>query len=121
MQLMRKLELQSIGSKSQKKAKEEVLYPLNHISVKIPLYFRRAAINAAISMAKSEQHQKRSLKLPLSSEAAPVYYKGMYRNFLKHSIELKLYHENTWHWNTYSFQGRSLPAQLYFQLEKFLQ
>ncbi len=111
MQLMRKLELQSIGSKSQKKAKEEVLYPLNHISVKIPLYFRRAAINAAISMAKSEQHQKRSLKLPLSSEAAPVYYKGMYRNFLKHSIELKLYHENTWHWNTYSFQGRSLPAQ----------
>lgn len=111
MQLMRTLELLTIGSKQQQQSGQKVAYPLHQIASKIPVYFRRAAINAAISVARSRQQQTCAWTLPHSSEAAPVYYQGMYRNFSHHTIELKVYHQTKWCWNRYSFQGRPLPSQ----------
>lgn len=121
--LMRELEILTVGSREMKKAGMEAKYPLTDLPV-IPLYFRRAAINCAISMirsfqtrknqAESRQQEKGSDFGSYSSiagtfSAAPVYYKGMYKEWKEDSILLKVYTGERWKWSRYRFTGRKLP------------
>lgn len=123
--LMRELEILTVGTKEQKKNNILPKFPLTDFP-KLPLYFRRAAINASISMVKSysirlkkwneeqlnsdNNFLKKGQPQPASVfQAAPVFYKGMYRNFEKNSIELKLFNGVKWNWVKYRFKGRKFP------------
>jgi len=119
--LMRKLELMTVGNREMKKAGQTACYPLLDFPT-IPLYFRRAAINCAISMMRSYQTQMAKAKeradekiskpsLAGTFSSAPVYYKGMYKEFKKDSILLKVFTGEKWVWNQYRFQGRIFPKE----------
>ncbi len=99
--LLRALEAKCIGTKEMKAAGIPLQYPLIGFP-KIPLYFRRSAINAAIDLAR-----KKAGKL----EPNMVLYKGMYQNFSEKNIELKLYNGEKWVWVTYPFSGRDFPKE----------
>jgi len=108
--LMRKLEIMTVGTKEMKKAGQKASYPLLNIP-NIPLYFRRAAINSAISLIRN--YQTISVPLPMvdSFFLSPVYYKGMYKEWKENTILLKVYTKEKWVWNQYHFHGRSLPKE----------
>ena len=99
--LLRELEKCCIGTKEMKTEGVLPKYPLQNLP-KIPLYFRRSAINAAIDLARKG-----------AGTVAPhmVLYKGMYQNFTNQSIELKLFNGEKWVWVTYPFAGRELPPE----------
>ncbi len=88
----------------------------------MPLYFRRAAINAAISLYRSydsrlkaweENHkgqtEKGKPKPPGKLHASMLYYKGMYKDFDDKSIMLKLYTGKAWTWVKHRYTGRLFP------------
>ena len=91
--LLRYLELQTI--KQRDGTKPEIPLPFE----KIPLYFRRAAINAAISMYRSymgklktwaeKQIKNEKPSPPKRLHMSMLYYKGMYKDFDEKSILLK--------------------------------
>lgn len=104
--VMRQLEIMSIGTKGG----EELQYPMPF--EKVPLYFRRAAINDAIRLYRSYDTGKEKGKNPAEEFAAcPVYYKGMYKEFTEHSVTLKLFDGERWNWVTCGIDtcGRSFP------------
>lgn len=118
--LLRELEIRTVGTKEMKKQGKTQVSPLLGFP-KLPLYFRRAALNHAISMARSYQiryqHWKEE-KIILHPPARttkfytnPVFYKGMYRAFCPDSIELKLYNGEKWIWRRFRYTGRSLPRE----------
>lgn len=102
--LLRKLEEGSVGTKEMRARGEEPIWQLKNLP-KIPLYFRRAAINAAIGLARS------AFKPLVSVDCSPVFYKGMYREFREDSIQLKLYNGEKWVWVTYPYTGRPIPKE----------
>ena len=109
--LMRELEILSIGTREMKKVGEKAEFSLFDFPV-IPLYFRRAAINCAISMIRSRSFQAREKKeLPIAEKfsAAPVYYKGMYKELKEDSVLLKIFTGEKWKWYRYRFHGRNIP------------
>lgn len=127
--VLRALETKCIGTKEMKAQKIMPDYPLTDFP-KIPLYFRRSAINTAIDLARKHAwHCKKNLEvngfLPTESVTAwdtleqcnkqrqqhipMTLYKGMYQNFTETSIELKLFNGEKWVWVTYPFTGRSFP------------
>ncbi len=120
--LLRELERLSVGTKDMKVTGQKPEYPLDSVT-KIPLYFRRAAINNAAGvmrrdMAQREQQEMRKQRVrqvdaPERFHMSPVYYKGMYRNWEQHekSIELKLYDGEKWSWSRYRYTGRDLPEE----------
>ena len=94
-QMMRRLELLTVGSREE--SIEDVKYPIPY--QKIPLYFRRAAINDAIRLYRSYvTGENNGVKHAGRFQASPIYYKGMYRNFSEDNIELKLYDGEKWQW-----------------------
>lgn len=105
--LLRELEIRTIGEKK-KDAKPDYPFPFS----KVPLYFRRSAINSSIRMARiyftqlgKWETKERNLK-PMPAKQfhiSPIYYKGMYRNLTENSIELKLWSGEKWVWRTYEF------------------
>lgn len=99
--LLRELETKCIGTKEMKSAGRLPEYPLDGFP-KIPLYFRRSAINAAIDLAKKKAG---------SIKPNMVLYKGMYQNFTDRSIDLKLFNGDKWVWVTYPLTGREFPAE----------
>ncbi|MBP3609546.1 MAG: transposase [Lachnospiraceae bacterium] len=99
--LLRALEERCIGTKQMKAEGQSPSYPLP-VTPKIPLYFRRSAINTAIDLARKQAE---------SMEPHMVFYKGMYRSFTDTSIELKLYNGEKWVWVTYPFTGRTFPEE----------
>ena len=111
--LLRHLELQTI--KQRDGTPPETPLPFE----KIPLYFRRAAINAAISMYRSyvgklkawQESQIKSGKPspPKCLHMSMLYYKGMYKDFDEKSILLKLYTGKTWAWVKHRYTGRPFP------------
>ncbi|WPK76830.1 hypothetical protein [Eubacterium callanderi] len=111
--LLRHLELQTI--KQRDGTPPETPLPFE----KIPLYFRRAAINAAISMYRSymgklKAWQEGPIKsgkpsLPKCLHMSVLYYKGMYKDFDEKSILLKLYTGKTWAWVKHRYTGRPFP------------
>lgn len=97
--LLRTLEIKCIGTKEMKAENKLPDYPLVDFP-KIPLYFRRSAINTAIDLArKSAETVKPNM----------VFYKGMYKEFNQRSIDLKLFNGERWVWVTYPFAGREFP------------
>ncbi|WP_368272583.1 hypothetical protein [Eubacterium callanderi] len=111
--LLRHLELQTI--KQRDGTPPETPLPFE----KIPLYFRRAAINAAISMYRSymgklKAWQEGPIKSgkpspPKCLHMSVLYYKGMYKDFDEKSILLKLYTGKTWAWVKHRYTGRPFP------------
>ena len=101
--LLRTLETICIGTKEMKAAGVTPKYPLQEFP-KIPLYFRRSAINTAIDLARKKFPEVEKLK-----DCPMVLYKGMYQEFLDASIELKLFHDGKWSWVRYPFIGRKFP------------
>jgi len=97
--LLRELETLCIGTKEMKAGGVAPKYPLNDFP-KIPLYFRRSAINAAVDLAR---------KGAATTEPNMVLYKGMYQDFTDRTISLKLFNGEKWVWVTYPFTGRSFP------------
>lgn len=110
-ELLRELERMSVGTKEMKAACQEPEYPLVGM-MKVPLYFRRAAINNAAGLMRRgmEQDGHHDTEKELF-QLSPVYYKGMYRNWNQEekSIELKLYDGEKWSWGKYRYTGRDLP------------
>ena len=103
--LLREVEKICIGTKEMKAAGQKPAYPLTDFP-KIPLYFRRSAINAAIDLARKNCTRAEDL-----TNVPMVFYKGMYQNFTDHTIELKLFHNEKWVWVTYPFHGREFPSE----------
>ncbi|MFN6429957.1 hypothetical protein [Eubacterium callanderi] len=111
--LLRHLELQTI--KQRDGTPPETPLPFE----KIPLYFRRAAINAAISMYRSymgklKAWQEGPIKRgkpspPKCLHMSMLYYKGMYKDFDEKSILLKLYTGKAWAWVKHRYTGRPFP------------
>ena len=111
--LLRHLELQTI--KQRDGTKPEIPLPFK----KIPLYFRRAAINAAIGMYRSymgklktwaeKQIKNEKPSPPKRLHMSMLYYKGMYKNFDEKSILLKLYTGKAWVWAKHHYTGRPFP------------
>lgn len=120
--LLRELEILTVGTKEMKQKQENISYPLEGFP-KIPLYFRRAAINTAIGLARSYVSQRRNWEngssrkpAPASKfQSSPVYYKGMYKEFTENSICLKLYTGEKWEWRNYHFIGRKPPKNSLLQ------
>lgn len=115
--LMRELEILTVGTKQMKNEQIKPKYSLDSFP-KLPLYFRRAIINNAISLVRSyqknlenwKQHEE-SYACPSKANqfhASPLYYKGMYKDFTENSICLKLYNGEKWKWVTYHYTGRSI-------------
>lgn len=129
--LLRILEILCIGTKEMKGQGILPEFPMNGFP-KIPLYFRRSAINAAITGARSiNMHKKNETDNFLNTERATcvheetvergsnvrvtngvmTLYKGMYRKFTDKTIELKLFNGEKWVWVTYPFTGREFPKE----------
>lgn len=100
-QLLRTLEALCIGTKEMKNRAEQPQYPLENFP-KIPLYFRRSAINSAIDLVRKKAE---------NAEPCMVLYKGMYQNFTERMVELKLYNGEKWVWVNYPFAGRTIPKE----------
>ena len=103
--LLRELETKCIGTKEMKAKGTTPEYPLVDFP-KIPLYFRRSAINTAIDLARKQMEQTKV------QNPAMTLYKGMYENFTDTSIDLKLFNGEKWVWVTYPFTGRELPNEV---------
>lgn len=88
--------------------------PLNPLPwEKVPLYFRRAAINSAIAAAKS--HISRQTVVPGRKaeklHSAVTYYKGMYRDFSHKEITLKVWTGEQWKWMRCRLYGKPFPEE----------
>lgn len=123
MELLRKLEQMTVVGRS----KEPVPAPIPF--QKVPLYFRRAAINAAIGHIRShaglmrdwEQKKadaeqkgmswsKKKPSVPQTFHASVLFYKGMFKEFGQGSILLKLWNGRSWAWVRHTYCGREIPA-----------
>lgn len=109
-ELMRQLEILSVGKKRTEITIPAYPLPFN----KVPLYFRRAAINSAISLMRSYYSRYEAWKKkPYKTEprpaknfhASPVFYKGMYKDFTDRSITLKLWNGDKWIWVKYMYDS----------------
>lgn len=121
LELLRKLEEMTVVGRD----KQPV--PMKLPFEKLPVYFRRAAINAAIghvrsfiglmaswSQKKIEAESKGlcwKKKPPIPAKqfhASPVLYKGMYKEFGNGSVLIKLWNGSSWVWLKNTFCGRAL-------------
>ena len=80
---------------------------------KLPVYFRRSAMNKAGIAVKSvtvtRENQEREILFPDKIEASLTFFKGMYRNISDTSIELKLWDGKKWKWITCQLEGKRFP------------
>lgn len=110
LQMMRRLELLTVGARGEDAA--DVKYPIPQ--EKVPLYFRRAAINDAIRLQGSlRSGAERGAQPAESFDASPIYYKGMYKEFTSTSVRLKVFNGDKWVWEdcTIDTCGRTMPAE----------
>ena len=118
--LMRELEILSVGTKEDKKENRKPKYSLQEFPT-LPLYFRRAIINHAISLMRSyksnyqnwlNSEQKKKCPIPAQTFcASPIYYKGMYKDFTGTSIWLKVFDGKRWNWLEFPYRGRKIPEK----------
>ena len=85
----------------------EPIKPLPY--TKVPLYFRRAAINGAIYSIKAEGSTGTFRKKDFTNPV--TYYKGMYRDFSPEKISMKLWDGISWKWYSFYIKGRPWPAE----------
>ena len=106
--LLRSLEIKCIGTKEMKAQGMQPEFPITDLP-KIPLYFRRSAINVAIACFRNAKLPAGTSLDQYAKNCPMILYKGMYREFQDASIELKLFNGEKWVWVTYPFVGRSFP------------
>ena len=75
----------------------------------IPLYFRRAAINAAIAAAKSFLARDIQEEPTSTFSSGVTLYKGMYRELTSQSVQIKVYDGEEWRWICCRLYGNILP------------
>ncbi len=110
LKMMRQLELLTVGAREEECG--DTKYPLPF--EKVPLYFRRAAINDAIRLRGSfRTGEGQGARQAGSFHASPIYYKGMYKNFTATAICLKVYNGAKWVWEdcTIDTCGRIMPEE----------
>ena len=76
---------------------------------KVPLYFRRAAINTATAAAKSYLARGTQETPTEKFTESVTFYKGMYRDFEDHTISLKLWNGEKWQWSRLRLRGNTVP------------
>lgn len=64
----------------------------------VPLYFRRAAINAALAAGKSYLAREGQKQPTEAFEAGVTLYKGNYKDLDSHSIRIKVWNGERWLW-----------------------
>lgn len=77
---------------------------------KVPSYFRRAAINQAIAAVKSQKARTFAGKSD-TLEAPVTFFKGMYRDLMESSVELKVWDGEAWRWMHCRLKGKAFPAE----------
>ena len=94
--------------------KQPVPYPIPW--EKVPLYFRRAAINGAVAAARSYLSRSASIYMKENPgkrteffTESVTFYKGMYRDLDENSITLKLWNGTKWQWVRCRLRGNTLP------------
>lgn len=104
--VLRELEICSIVGRN----KQPVPYPLPW--TKVPLYFRRSAINGACAAAKTYFSKKEAGIITGETqnfEKGVTYYKGMYQALTEQYISLKVWNGNHWTWMNCRLTGNFLP------------
>lgn len=101
--ILRELEILSIPGRD----KAPVPNPLPY--EKVPLYFRRAAINAASALVKSYLNRGGCTRQAVQINASVVYYKGMYRDLTENRVTLKVFDGENWHFMDCRLSGNHLP------------
>ena len=82
---------------------------------KVPVYFRRSAINKASGNLKSlltkYKHTGKTpdFTIPESINASVTYFKGMYKNMQEDRINLKVWDGEKWHWMDSRLKGQEVP------------
>lgn len=114
---LRHPELHSLGSQKLLRALEQlsivgrdkrpVEQPLPFKGV--PLYFRRAAINAALAAGKSYLARDGQEQPTEVFEAGVTLYKGTYKDLDSHSIRMKVWNGGGWRWIRCRLSGNVLP------------
>lgn len=108
-QVLRALEILTITGRD----RQQVPCPLPW--EKVPLYFRRAAINSAIACARSWLEQNRTGlpgKRADSFHMGVTYYKGMYRDLSATHISLKSFTGTEWRWGNCRLKGNFIPKDV---------
>lgn len=72
---------------------------------KVPVYFRRSAINKALGVFKISQNEKKTERI----DASVTFYKGMYKEFDASAITLKLWDGEKWKWLCCQLKGKEFP------------
>lgn len=103
LETMRSLEKLTVAGRDG----ELVPYPLPW--EKIPLYFRRAAINTAVSAARSYLSREEQRERTKIFTESVTFYKGMYKNFDENEISLKIWDGDSWRWIRCRLRGNRLP------------
>lgn len=105
MEALRTLEKLTIPGRD----RQPVQYPLPW--QKVPLYFRRAAINSAIAAASSYLSREKQKIRSTSFTESVTCYKGMYRDFEGNAITLKVWTGEKWLWNRIKLRGNTIPEE----------
>lgn len=105
MEALRTLEKLTIPGRD----RQPVQYPLPW--QKVPLYFRRAAINSAIAVASSYLSREKQKIRSTSFTESVICYKGMYRDFEGNAITLKIWTGEKWLWNRIKLRGNTIPEE----------
>ena len=75
----------------------------------VPLYFRRAAINAAVAAGRSYLAREGQERPTQAFEAGVTLYKGSYKALDGHSIQIKVWDGEGWRWLRGRLFGNTLP------------
>lgn len=102
-QAMRRLEQLTIVGRE----KNPVPYPLPW--KKLPLYFRRAAINGAVTAMHGYLNNETASNSSKKFHCAVTFYKGAYRELTKDSIQLKVWTGKQWTWLHCRLSGNFIP------------
>lgn len=124
-QIQRELEILTVAGRDGRQPE----YPLPF--VKVPVYFRRSAINKAAMAVKScaaradcqipvdnsevlkkdaqEDEGADIMQFPDKIQGTVTFFKGIYRNISDLSIQLKLWNGEKWCWTECTLSGRGFP------------
>lgn len=75
---------------------------------KLPVYFRRSAMNKAAMAVKTAAGAE---SFPEKIDANITFFKGMYRDLTDTSVVLKLWNGKKWIWTECSLTGRPFPKE----------
>lgn len=108
-EIQRELELLTLAGRE--KRQPECPLPFG----KVPVYFRRSAINKAAAVVKSTVagiHKADSGKteaFPEGIDANVTFFKGMYSDLTSEEVQLKLWNGEKWVWISCQLKGRAFP------------